>query len=767
MYEKFYGLSADPFRLSPDHRFCYQHPSYAKAKAYLEYALYRAEGFVMITGKPGTGKTTLINDVIEAVRSADMVIATLVSTQLEANDLLRMVAYCFGIDAEVPSKAGVLRRVMDFFERKHQEGSRMLLIIDEAQDLSPTALEELRLLTNLQRSNQPLLQIFLLGQEPLRALVGHPSMEQVQQRLVAAWNLEPLGLQETVGYVKHRLECVGWRNDPVIDEDVYSSIYQFSAGVPRRINLICSRLLLQGFVAESHRITRAEAATVFSELRGEELLPVGLASAPGTASAERETELGPEASAGEPGFDGKGWQRQAGAQHRDPEDTPAETSGPRVDVPDPPAASTRADAPSVPLVGESRAPGPEDAQRRDRTIPERGQEASAPPDEGVVTTQALSGGTGRPRSQRFLGTGLLMLALIVLMASLLMIRPALLEGHIADIEQWLFTPEDGPPGARHPAPGSGDARSADSTLSGPGGAAPGLGDLRRQVARDDSTGPSPAPPRSTAYQAIEEPIAALPRASSQVISTRVDAAPATDADRGAEAVSEAADVGISSAPPEDASEAFHEPTLPAEEQVEQSAGAPDPAPPPVEFGVDEEQARAQEDAARDADVVAQGAPEHPADGEADLAGVNEKPAAGGMTTSENPVLEAGGEVAASRRDDLGKVRFSDQVLFAIDSTRIRPRYREKLDQVAALVKASSSTVEIVGYADRLGPPAYNLDLSRRRAEAVADYLAGKGVSTDRLRAEGRGPRRSEYPGANGSRQANWQDRVVEVSVVLD
>jgi outer membrane protein OmpA-like peptidoglycan-associated protein len=236
----------------------------------------------------------------------------------------------------------------------------------------------------------------------------------------------------------------------------------------------------------------------------------------------------------------------------------------------------------------------------------------------------------------------------------------------------------------------------------------------------------------------------------------------TDADRGAEA----ADEGASVTTPAAVAQVLREPTLPAaEERVEQSAGAPAAAPPPLGSGVDEAQARAQGHAASDAGVAAQAEPERPADAEADLMGASEKPAEGAAPTPENSVLEVGAETSAPRGGAVGKVRFSDQVLFAIDSTRIRPRYRQKLDQVAALVKGSSSTVEIVGYADRLGPPAYNLDLSRRRAEAVADYLAGKGVSTDRLRAEGRGPRSPEYPGGNESQQANWQDRVVEVSVV--
>ena len=250
MYESFYKFKAEPFRLSPDHRFCFTHKSYAKAKAYMQYAIHRAEGFVMVTGKPGTGKTTLVNDLVDGLSQSKMVVATIVSTQLEADDLLRLVSCDFGLDIAAPNKAAVLQGLSVRLRRHHEDGARALLIIDEAQDLSASGLEELRLLTNLQLNNQPLLQIFLVGQENLRDLVQKPSMEQVHQRLVAACHLESLNEEDTRAYIKHRLDRVGWKNDPIIDEGVFPFVYQFSKGVPRRINLICSRFLLHGSVEE-------------------------------------------------------------------------------------------------------------------------------------------------------------------------------------------------------------------------------------------------------------------------------------------------------------------------------------------------------------------------------------------------------------------------------------------------------------------------------------------------------------------------------------
>jgi putative secretion ATPase (PEP-CTERM system associated) len=291
MYESFYNLKAEPFRLSPDHRFCFSHKSYAKAKAYMQYAIHRAEGFVMVTGKPGTGKTTLVNDLVDGLSQSKIVVATIVSTQLEADDLLRLVACNFGLDIDAPNKAVVLQGLSVRLRRFHEEGTRALLIIDEAQDLSASALEELRLLTNLQLNNQPLLQIFLIGQENLRDLIQKPSMEQVHQRLVAACHLDSLSEPDTKAYIRHRLERVGWRDDPTIDEGVYPLVFQFSKGVPRRINLICSRFLLHGCVEEKHRIRAADVRTVVEELQLEQLTPAGFEAELPSLMDDEESDL--------------------------------------------------------------------------------------------------------------------------------------------------------------------------------------------------------------------------------------------------------------------------------------------------------------------------------------------------------------------------------------------------------------------------------------------------------------------------------------------
>ncbi|MFN2287525.1 MAG: ExeA family protein [Chromatocurvus sp.] len=237
----------------------------------MAYAFMRAEGFVMVTGRPGTGKTTLVGALVDDLSGEKVTTANIVCSQLEASDLLQMVAYEFGVDVVHTEKGVLLQHLSRLLQKWHREGRRALLIVDEAQDLSVSAMEELRLLTNIQVAGKPLLQIFLLGQPDLRELILSPPLEQVHQRIVAASHLEALEMDETEAYVRHRLTLVGWRGDPDISRAIYPLIYKFSEGVPRRINLICSRLLLHGSVEQLHRLSVADMKEVLSELQGESL----------------------------------------------------------------------------------------------------------------------------------------------------------------------------------------------------------------------------------------------------------------------------------------------------------------------------------------------------------------------------------------------------------------------------------------------------------------------------------------------------------------
>jgi putative secretion ATPase (PEP-CTERM system associated) len=276
MHLSFYRLSADPFRLSPDPRFCFPHRTYRRAMIYMRHALERAEGFIIITGQPGMGKTTLINDLLQGLNTGQVRVARLVSTQLAADDLLRLVAYAFELNPEHMDKATLLNRIARFLEQQHHGGRRSLLIVDEAQDVTEEALEELRLLTNMQVMGHQLLQIFLVGQQELRDVVSAPSLEQLHQRVIAATYLEPLNVTETKEYIKHRLRRVGWSGRPMISNQTYAMIHQFSHGIPRQINQICSRLLLHGSIEEQDRLGLQDLKIVIEELHGEMLLPLGM-----------------------------------------------------------------------------------------------------------------------------------------------------------------------------------------------------------------------------------------------------------------------------------------------------------------------------------------------------------------------------------------------------------------------------------------------------------------------------------------------------------
>jgi type II secretory pathway predicted ATPase ExeA/outer membrane protein OmpA-like peptidoglycan-associated protein len=208
---------------------------------------------------------------VESLADENVVTANLVCTQLHADDLLKMVAYSFGVDTNVVEKAELLQRLEVLLQKWNRESRRALLIVDEAQDLSVSAMEELRLLTNIQVNGKPLLQIFLLGQAELRDLILSPKMEQFHQRIIAGSHLEALEKEETEAYIIHRLEKVGWCGDPAISKSVFPLIYKFSDGIPRRINLICSRLFLHGSVEQRHRIGVLDVKKVIQELQGEHL----------------------------------------------------------------------------------------------------------------------------------------------------------------------------------------------------------------------------------------------------------------------------------------------------------------------------------------------------------------------------------------------------------------------------------------------------------------------------------------------------------------
>jgi general secretion pathway protein A len=268
MYDSFYGFSARPFQLTPDARFWYETATHRTAMSYLAYGLAQGEGFIVVTGEVGSGKTTLVGHVMDSIDPSRLTAARLVSTQVADEDLLRLVADSFGIAVHGPHKADVLAAIEQFLHDEARAGRRCLLIVDECQNLPVTSLEELRMLSNFQLGEHSLLQIFLLGQPEFRGTMAHaPETEQLRQRVIANHHLDAMEAEEVEPYIIHRLSLVGWREDPVITPDVYPAIWSATGGIPRKVNMLVSRLLLHGAVEEAHELTAADVAAVVDELQ--------------------------------------------------------------------------------------------------------------------------------------------------------------------------------------------------------------------------------------------------------------------------------------------------------------------------------------------------------------------------------------------------------------------------------------------------------------------------------------------------------------------
>jgi len=268
MYEAFYHLQAKPFQLTSDPRFFYSSKGHRRAMAYLVYGVHQGEGFIVITGEVGAGKTMLASTLARKMASRNLVLAQVVSTSLEADDIVRMVAAAFGLSQE-NSKAMLLNRIEQFLIACQRQGKRVLLLVDEAQNLPSRSVEELRMLSNFVCADKPLLQTFLLGQPEFRRTLQSPEMEQLRQRVIASCHLGPLDGAETEAYIVHRLQTVGWRDDPSFGRDTFDAIYQHSGGIPRKINILCDRLLLMGRLDEKHAFTVKEVAAVIDELQQE------------------------------------------------------------------------------------------------------------------------------------------------------------------------------------------------------------------------------------------------------------------------------------------------------------------------------------------------------------------------------------------------------------------------------------------------------------------------------------------------------------------
>ncbi len=270
MYDQFYGFTGRPFQLTPDPHFYFESGTHRKAMSYLGYGLAQGEGFIVITGDVGAGKTTLVGHLMNTIDPNRLTAVKLVSTQVEGDDLLRLVAEQFGIEWEGESKAELLRSMEQYLREQARAGKRTLLIVDEGQNLAISALEELRMLSNFQLGGHSLLQIFLLGQPEFRQTLFHsPTLEQLRQRVIATHHLDPMEPEEVEPYILHRLGKVGWTGNPSFSPDAFEEIFDYSEGVPRKLNVLVSRILLYGAVEQMNRITAQNVRSVVAEIEAD------------------------------------------------------------------------------------------------------------------------------------------------------------------------------------------------------------------------------------------------------------------------------------------------------------------------------------------------------------------------------------------------------------------------------------------------------------------------------------------------------------------
>lgn len=294
MYEHHYGFSARPFQLTPDPQFYFESVSHKKAMSYLGYGLSQGEGFIVITGEVGAGKSTLVAHLMERIDPSALSVAQIVTSALDGAEIVHVVAQAFGLAVEGHDKAGALGAIERFLQDEARAGRRCLLVVDECQCLGLAALEELRMLSNFQLGSHPLLQSLLLGQpEFRRTLAHHPDLEQLRQRVIASHHLEALDSGEVQDYVQHRLGQVGWSGNPAFEDGLIDALYRQTDGIPRRVNQVMNRLLLLGAIEGRDSLSVAMLDDVMAEMmadqnrgaRGGSDLRTAPASAPAAPAA--------------------------------------------------------------------------------------------------------------------------------------------------------------------------------------------------------------------------------------------------------------------------------------------------------------------------------------------------------------------------------------------------------------------------------------------------------------------------------------------------
>ncbi len=270
MYEEFFQLKAKPFELVPNPSFIYMSRTHRKAMHYLYYGIKEKAGFILLTGEVGSGKTTLISDLIKQLDTT-VTLARIFNTKVNSDQLLAMINDDFGLDVQGKDKILLLKDLNDFLIDQHVKGQNTVLIIDEAQNLKPDLLEEIRMLSNLETDTAKLMQIVLVGQPELRQILARPEMRQLRQRISISCRIHSLGRTEIEEYILHRLEVAGNRQALTFSDGCMDIIYQSCRGIPRLINIMCDFILLTAFMEETRTVDTAMLNDIVTDLDFETL----------------------------------------------------------------------------------------------------------------------------------------------------------------------------------------------------------------------------------------------------------------------------------------------------------------------------------------------------------------------------------------------------------------------------------------------------------------------------------------------------------------